>query len=169
LQAVPIPEVVFNQALILSLQYQGKMKPLYSQVHQANEVEVDRQQTSLCFLAILLLLHVPVRHQALCMHETTPSWIHLVGQLQERFEYSERALGIRMSTKDPRQLWFLTCTAWRRPPTSSVSELTRKQRSRSVPTDPGMATLVLIHSMIGIKRGKFLAFAHFKTRKRVLK
>jgi hypothetical protein len=34
---------------------------------------------------------------------------------------------------------------------------------------PGMATLVLIHSMIGIKRGKFLALAHFKTRKRVLK
>jgi hypothetical protein len=34
---------------------------------------------------------------------------------------------------------------------------------------PGMATLVLIHSMIGITRGKFLALAHFKTRKRVLK
>jgi hypothetical protein len=34
---------------------------------------------------------------------------------------------------------------------------------------PGMATLVLIHSMIGIKWGKFLALAHFKTRKRVLK
>jgi hypothetical protein len=35
--------------------------------------------------------------------------------------------------------------------------------------DPGMATLVLIHSMIGIKWGKFLALAHSKTKKRVLK
>lgn len=66
------------------------------------------------------------------LHETTTSWIHL-GQLQGRFE---RALHIRMSMKDPRQLWFLTCTASRRPPTSSESELTRKERSRSVPTDP---------------------------------
>jgi hypothetical protein len=39
----------------------------------------------------------------------------------------------------------------------------------SPPIKPGMATLVLIHSMIGIKWGKFLALAHFKTRKRILK
>jgi hypothetical protein len=41
--------------------------------------------------------------------------------------------------------------------------------SGSLCAKPGMATLVLIHSMIGLKWGKFLALAHFKTRKRVLK
>jgi hypothetical protein len=44
-----------------------------------------------------------------------------------------------------------------------------RQRRKMGPVPPGMATLVLIHNMIGIKWGKFLALAHSKTRKRVLK
>jgi hypothetical protein len=50
--------------------------------------------------------------------------------------------------------------------TSSVSS---NNKIMLTTLQPGMATLVLIHSMIGKKWGRFLALAHFKTRKRVLK
>jgi hypothetical protein len=52
----------------------------------------------------------------------------------------------------------------------SISAIDRWERILLFPIDGlGVATLVLIHSMIGIKRGKFLALAYFKTRNRVFK
>jgi hypothetical protein len=55
------------------------------------------------------------------------------------------------------------------PYTSPTVKFSRWVLERPEAYKPGMATLVFIHSMIGIKRGKFLALTHFKTRKRVLK